>query len=135
MFWIFRKKETLDEKYLHVLEQTDGSWTIDDGFFIKKVILETEKWVFTFTREPFVSGKYFEYIDDQKRNITRQVYEGVYKIAQESIANRQIHKLGGYILDADLRQAIADTKKLMNANDQITMLTELVEQIREKQKK
>jgi len=134
MFSLFKKTETLDDKYLRALEQTDGVWMIDDGLFVKTVTLETPKGKFIFTREAFVAGKYFEYIDDKKRTITRQVFDGAYRIAQEYIANKQIHKLGGYILDDDLRQAIADTKKILNANDQIDMLTSLVEEIRKKQK-
>lgn len=135
MFSLFKKTETLDEKYLRALEQTDGTWTIDDGLLVKTVTFETEKGKFTFTKEAFISGKYFEYIDDKKRTISRQVFDGVYRIAQEHVASRQIHKLGGYILDDDLRQAIADTKKIMNANDQIETLTKLVEQIYKKHKK
>ncbi len=100
---------------------------------MKKVTFETEKGVFVFIKESFWSGGgYFEYIDDNKRIISKKVYDGVYKIAEESVANKQIHKLGGYILDADLRDAIADTKKVMNANDQIDMLTDLVRAIHEK---
>ena len=54
------------------------------------------------------------------------------KSTKQYIAQGQIDKLGGYILDEDLQQAINDTKRVMNAQSQIEVLHSQVEKIRKK---
>lgn len=75
---------------------------------------------------------YFEKIGDTKRKISKKFFQKIYKIAEEYISHHQIQKVGGYILDEDLRQAISDTKKLMWAHSQIEVLHTQIEKIRKK---
>lgn len=53
-------------------------------------------------------------------------------LAEERVLLQETERAGGYILDDDLRQAISNTKKLLNAGEQIEILTEYVKAIRSK---
>ena len=77
---------------------------------------------------------YFEKIHDTKREISKKFFLKIYNLAKEYVAQSQIDKLGGYILDDDLQQAISDTKRVMNAQSQIEVLHSQVEKIRQKYK-
>lgn len=98
-----------------------------------QVELKTANEIFVFTREPFFWGyTYFEKIHETKRAISKKFFLKIYELAKEYIAQGQIDKLGGYILDEDLQQAINDTKRVMNAQSQIEVLYSQVEKIRKK---
>ena len=72
-----------------------------------QVELKTANEIFVFTREPFLLGyTYFEKIHETKRAISKKFFLKIYELAKEYIAQGQIDKLGGYILDEDLQQAI-----------------------------
>ena len=64
--------------------------------------------------------------------LVKKFFLKIYELAKEYIAQEQIDKLGGYILDEDLQQAINDTKRVMNAQSQIEVLHSQVEKIRKK---
>ena len=68
----------------------------------------------------------------KKSTISKKFFLKIYELAKEYIAQGQIDKLGGYILDEDLQQAINDTKRVMNAQSQIEVLHSQVEKIRKK---
>jgi hypothetical protein len=98
-----------------------------------QVELKTANEIFVFTRESFLLGyTYFEKIHETKRAISKKFFLKIYELAKEYIAQEQIDKLGGYILDEDLQQAINDTKRVMNAQSQIEVLYSQVEKIRKK---
>lgn len=98
-----------------------------------QVELKTANEIFVFTRESFLWGyTYFEKIHETKRAISKKFFLKIYELAKEYIAQGQIDKLGGYILDEDLQQAINDTKRVMNAQSQIEVLYSQVEKIRKK---
>lgn len=131
MFWFF--KETADDKYLRALRDADGDWQINKDLHITSVIFTTETEKFEFLCEDFwVTKNYFEKISGTKRKISKKFFEKIYKIAEEYISHKQIEKVGGYILDEDLRKAISDTKKLMGAHSQIEVLHTQIEKIRSK---
>lgn len=92
---------------------------------------DTEKFEF-FCEDFWVTKNYFEKISDTKRKISRKFFEKIYKLAEEYISHKQIERVGGYILDEDLRKAISDTKKLMGAHSQIEVLHTQIEKIRSK---
>ncbi len=98
-----------------------------------KVELTTRNETFLFISEDYwFFENYYEIIHETKRKISRKFFDKIYKIASEYIAQSQIQKVGGYILDEDLRQAIADTKKILGAESQIEVLHTQVENIRKK---
>ena len=126
MFWWF--KETTEDKYFNALMQAHGEWTVDEKALMIQIELKTTNEVFVFTREISLWGYvYFEKIHDTKRFFLK-----IYNLAKEYVAQGQIDKLGGYILDDDLQQAISDTKRVMNAQSQIEVLHSQVEKIRQK---
>lgn len=131
MFWFF--KETADDKYFRALRDADGDWQINKDLHITSVIFTTDTEKFEFFCEDFwVTKNYFEKISDTKRKISKKFFEKIYKLAEEYISHKQIERVGGYILDEDLRKAISDTKKLMGAHSQIEVLHTQIEKIRSK---
>lgn len=60
------------------------------------------------------------------------LYSKIESLAEEKVLLQETERAGGYILDDDLRQAIINTKKVMNAGQQIEMLTEYIQSIRSK---
>ncbi|MBB1553826.1 hypothetical protein HG442_000245 [Candidatus Gracilibacteria bacterium] len=128
-------KETTEDKYFNALMQAHGEWTVDEKALMIQIELKTTNEVFVFTREISLWGYvYFEKIHDTKREISKKFFLKIYDLAKEYVAQSQIDKLGGYILDDDLQQAISDTKRVMNAQSQIEVLHSQVEKIRQKYK-
>ncbi|MDO4874021.1 MAG: hypothetical protein Q4A35_02370 [Candidatus Gracilibacteria bacterium] len=126
-------KESTEDKYFNALSQAHGEWTVNETFLMIQVELKTANEIFVFTRESFLWGyAYFEKIHETKRAISKKFFLKIYELAKEYIAQGQIDKLGGYILDEDLQQAINDTKRVMNAQSQIEVLYSQVEKIRKK---
>lgn len=100
---------------------------------ITTIELHTSNEIFSFVKEDyFIAKNFYEKIKDTKRKISKKFFEKIYKIAEEYISHKQIEKVGGYILDEDLRKAISDTKKILGAHSQIEVLHTQIENIRQK---
>lgn len=128
-------KESTDDKYLRALSEADGDWNITKDLHITRVEFHTENETFTFVKEDFfITKNFYEYINDNKREISKKLFEKIYKIAEDFISHKQIQKVWGYILDEDLRKAISDTKKILGAHSQIEVLHAQIENIRNKYK-
>lgn len=126
-------KESTSDKYLRALRDADGEWKILVDLHITSVEFHTSDGVFVFVRENyFITKNFYEKIKDTKRKISKKFFEKIYKIAEEHISQKQIQKVGGYILDEDLRKAISDTKKILGAHSQIEVLHSQIENIRKK---
>ncbi len=126
-------KETTDDKYIRALEEADGEWKISQELRTTYVEFQTANETFVFVKEDwFITKNFYEKIKDTKREISEKLFKKIYKIAEESVAQKQIQKVGGYILDEDLRKAISDTKKILGAHSQIEVLHAQIENIRNK---
>lgn len=131
MFWFF--KESPDDKYIRALSEADGEWKISKELHVTKVEFATKNETFVFICEDFFVWKnFYEIIHENKREISKKFFEKIHKIASEYIAYSQTQKVGGYILDDDLRKAISDTKKILGAESQIEVLHTQIENIRKK---
>lgn len=126
-------KETADDKYVRALRDADGEWEISQEMRTTSVKFTTTNDVFIFVKEDwFLTKNFYEKIQNSKRIISEKLFKKIYQIAEESVSHKQIQKVGGYILDEDLRRAIADTKKILGAESQIEVLYSQIENIRNK---
>lgn len=129
MFQFFKKSN--DEKYLIALMTADGEWKITQDLHKTNVEFFTKNEQFLFVRENYLlTKKYYEITSENKREISEKFFHKIYKIASEDISRRQTEKVGGYILDDDLRKAISDTKKILWAHSQIDALHKQIQKIR-----
>lgn len=124
MFWFWKKEKSLDDIFVETLQNSDIEWTIKISDITDAVVyVQWGGFVFM--------ARWDKYTQDG-RSISRNLFWKVKEVAEESIRYSDIQKAGGYILDDDLRECIANAKKVLVAWKQIEMLTDVIENIRSK---
>ena len=132
---------TIQDKFFNSLRDSEWIWTIDDSKYEKRmiVVLKEDGQSFTFHKDSsWSTTQYRQLIKPQPWvqeiicELDSSLYYKLESLAEERVLMQETERAGGYILDDDLRQAIINTKKVMNAGQQIEMLTEYIKSIRSK---
>lgn len=132
MSWFWKKEKSLEEIFVDTLRNAEWEWGIADSEFNTWIIFRPISWKdITFKKIDYFRSYDTWYFMDE-RLIDESLFFKVKEIAEWAILSQKTKELGWYILDDDLREWINDAKKIMSAWEQIEMLTNVVEKIRDK---
>lgn len=125
MFSFFRKEKSLEWIFIETLKNSDIEWEIYSDPRYPWRWYKISWWSFIFSRS-------WDSCFHDWREISCSLLERIKEIAESSIILKDIRKAWGYIIDNDLRNWINDAKKIMVVGEQIEMLTNIINKIRDK---